>query len=212
MVLKLFIRIVGHIFILLGVSIIIFTYMPIIYGELSYNVKKFFNPAQEKALNVPVIDTGPDAENIVPYPTVDEYFSVVIPKIEVNAPIVKGVSTVNSKEYIEALRYGVAHAKGTSLPGQNGNTFLFAHSSLNFWQLGPYATVFNLLHQLEKGDIIIIYYQKQPYVYRVYEKEIVSGFNTEPFDIEYDQPVVTLITCDPPGSTINRLVVKARAI
>ena len=120
--------------------------------------------------------------------------------------------SANQAEYTAALHEGIAHAKGTALPGERGNTFLFAHSSLNFWQLGPYATVFNLLKELEVDDTVILLHEGKPYLYEVFDKEIVNGWNTELFDIEYDVPVVTMITCDPPGSTINRLVVKARLV
>jgi sortase A len=90
--------------------------------------------------------------------------------------------------------------------------FLFAHSSLNFWQLGPYATVFNLLNKIEVGDNITMVYKGRPYVYRVFSTEVVAGWNTKPFDDNYTVPVITLVTCDPPGSTQNRRVVKAKLI
>lgn len=204
-----------------GLGLITFTYAPIIYDESRYFVLHLRgNPHNEYVINQMPIENPPpnkeeaepEIENIVPLDPIDKNFSILIPKIEVNAPVVENVSTSKEKEYMDALRKGVAHAVGTSTPGENGNIFLFAHSSLNFWRLGPYATVFNLLNKLEKGDIIVLYYKDKVYEYAVFDQEVVPGWNTAPFEANYENSVVTLITCDPPGTTINRRVVKARLL
>jgi len=141
---------------------------------------------------------------------VNQDFSIIIEKIGVDAPVIKNVSVVNEKEYFEALKKGVAHAKGKSLPGENGNVFLFAHSSIEFWKMGPYATVFNQLRRLENNDIIYLVYQGREYKYRVFNKLVVSGFDTKPYDLDYKLgSVLTLQTCDPPGTTFNRLIIRA---
>lgn len=217
---KFAIRVLGNLLTLIGLSIAIFTYAPILYAEILYRVMGPYRTIPETAqvTNVEVDETEtlvpeePDSENILPIEAVDNNFSIIIPKIGVNAPIVKDVTTSNEISYMNALRDGVAHAKGTSLPGEEGNIFLFAHSSLNFWQLGPYATVFNLLNKLEDDDTVTLVYDGKRYVYRVYETDVVPGWDTTPFKQEYDESVVTLITCDPPGTTINRRVIKARLI
>lgn len=199
---------------IMGVGILVFTYMPIIFTDISYRLG-MYNRVPEVPINIEeIIDNkqSTDIENIVPYDPVNKDFAILIPKIDVNAPVVKNVSTVKEKEYMDALSKGVAHAVGTPLPGQSGNIFMFAHSSLNFWQLGPYATVFNLLNKLEKNDIIVLYYEGNVYEYAVMDNYIVSGWNTEPFEAEYDYSVLTLITCDPPGTTINRRVVRAKLL
>ncbi len=202
-------RFLGNALTFIGISIVIFTYVPILYTEILYAV----NPPNQEALFIEdQRDTGPDFENIQVLNTADEEFSIIINKIGVNAPIVPEVTTVDHSIYTEALKHGVAHAKGTALPGEDGNTFLFAHSSLNFWQLGEYATVFNLLGKLEEGDSVIVMHDSKPYLYEVFDMATVNGWNTAPFDVEYDEPVLTMVTCSPPGSTINRLVVKARRV
>ncbi len=199
----------------LGFGILIFAYVPIFYSEISYAI----NPPDYSTTEVSISD-GVDSENVIvpdyknvkPYNSKDGTFYILISKLGVEAPIVPNVSTANKVEYMKALENGVAHAKGTALPGEDGNTFLFAHSSLNFWKLGKYATVFNLLNKLENGDTIIIVKDGKPYLYQVYSKEIVKGWNTEPFDIEYSEPTLTMVTCYPPGSTVNRLVIKAKKL
>jgi len=111
---------------------------------------------------------------------------------------------------MEALSRGVAHAKGTALPGEVGNVYLFAHSSLNFWQLGKYATVFNLLRKLEPGDKIVLFYEGRRYNYIVTKREIVPRFNTKPLLKRVSEPTLTLQTCYPPGTTLNRLIITAK--
>jgi len=140
---------------------------------------------------------------------VSQTFGLIIEKIGINAPVIENVSTTNKTLYLKAMRDGVAHAKGTAKPGEAGNSYLFAHSSLNFWQLGKYATVFNLLRKLEPEDKIVVLYQGKRFDYRVMKREIVSGFDTEPLLREVSEPVLTLQTCHPPGTTLNRLVVTA---
>ena len=206
---------------ILGAGIIIFTYVPIIFDEINYDVITsqrevgVITTAPDKPLetnNTNIDDEDYSNISILPEEPVDLGFSVLIPKIDVNAPVISNVSVTIEKEYMNALRKGVAYAEGTALPGQIGNIFLFAHSSLNFWQLGPYATVFNMTKKLEKGDVVILFHKGDAYEYIVYEMEVVPGWDTSPFDAEYERSVVTLITCDPPGTTLNRRVVKAKLV
>jgi LPXTG-site transpeptidase (sortase) family protein len=113
--------------------------------------------------------------------------------------------------YKEALKNGVAHAASSDYPSErSGNVFLFAHASLNFWDLGKYSSVFNLLRKLNYGDRIHIFYKNKVYVYEVVNKEVVSGWNMNPIKRATIEPLLTLQTCDPPGTTLNRFVVTAK--
>lgn len=136
-------------------------------------------------------------------------FGIVIEKLGVNAPVIANVSVTDKQAYLKALDTGVAHAKGTALPGQIGNSYLFAHSALDFWNYGPYSGVFNLLRKLEVGDRIVTFYGGERFDYYVTEKKTVSGFNTEPLTRTFDTPHLTLQTCDPPGIALNRLIITA---
>ena len=217
MIAKFIIKTAGNFLFIIGVSVALFTYMPILYSEIGYYLANkdevgmsiIEQPTYTEQEN---IDEAISHEYITPIKPSNEDFSVIINKIDVNAPVVPDVTMVDQSEYMKALRYGVAHAKGTPYPGQPGNSFYFAHSSLNFWQLGPYATVFNLLRKLEMNDTITLFYKGKPYVYRVFEMETVPGWNTTPFVTDYEEPIITLVTCDPPGSTINRYIVKAKLV
>ena len=133
---------------------------------------------------------------------------IVIPKINVEIPVVYSVNTTNESVIENNLEDGVVHYPTTSLPGQTGNTAYFGHSSNNILNPGKYKFAFVLLHDLVNGDVFYLTYQGQVYAYKVFSTAIVS-----PNDVGVLGPIsghsatATLITCDPPGTSINRLVV-----
>jgi sortase A len=144
---------------------------------------------------------------------VNKDFSIVIERIGVNAPIVADVSVTDEKAYNSALKTGIAHASTSKYPSAKpGNVYMFAHASINFWRLGKYANVFNLLRKLDFGDRIHIFYKGETFIYEVVNKEVMKGWNTYPITRSVVEPILTLQTCDPPGTTINRLVVTAKLI
>jgi sortase A len=63
---------------------------------------------------------------------------------------------------------------------------------------------------MEVGDRIIIFYQGRRYDYIVFDKTITKPEETHFLTDSYDQSVLTLQTCDPPGTLLNRLVVRAK--
>lgn len=137
-------------------------------------------------------------------------FGIVIEKINANAKVVPNVDPSNQTEYTNALSQGVAHAKGTSLPGEAGNSYLFSHSTDAPWNIIRYNAIFYLLGKLEKDDRVIIFYQGRRYDYIVFDKAIVAASDTHFLTDKYNQAVLTLQTCDPPGTTINRLIIRAK--
>ncbi len=144
---------------------------------------------------------------------VNRDFAIVIESIGVNAPILADVSVTDEKAYNEALKSGVAHASTSKYPSEKpGNIYMFAHASINFWRLGKYAKVFNLLRKLSIGDRVHIFYKGKTFVYEVMNKEVMKGWNTYAITRPVIEPILTLQTCDPPGTTINRLVVTAKLI
>ncbi len=140
----------------------------------------------------------------------DPEFSVVIPKIGANARVIANVDAGNYQGYIEALKLGVAHAEGTVYPGQVGNSFLFAHSVGNFWEVNRWNAVFYLLRELEPGDEVNVFYKGERYIYQVYEKRVVGPSDVSYLSARADFPKLTLQTCWPPGTTLQRLLVFAR--
>lgn len=131
-----------------------------------------------------------------------------IPKLHVNAPIVWSVST---DTVLEKLSDGVVHYADTSLPGENGNVFIAGHSSNYWWDKGKFNQVFALLDTMEIGDRVYINYNNNPFVYKVESTKVVDPSAIEVLD-PTDHSVLTLMTCTPVGTTINRRIVQARQI
>lgn len=134
-------------------------------------------------------------------------FGLVIPKIRANSKVIANVNPYREEIYQKALTLGVAHAEGTALPGKIGNTFIFAHSSGDWFTANRFNSVFYLLNKLEKNDEIDIYYQKQKYVYKVIEKKIVTPSEIDYLTKKGAKRTITLMTCWPPGTTLKRLIV-----
>lgn len=138
-------------------------------------------------------------------------FYLTIPKISAQAPVFTDTDPFNQEEYRKALEKGVAHAKGTKLPGEGGTVFLFAHSSDNPFRLTRYNTIFLRLGELNKGDEIIINKDKKKYIYKVTDKKTVMPWEIKYLkDIKKDQLV--LQTCTPIGTAFKRLLVFAQPI
>lgn len=150
---------------------------------------------------------GSGSDIIIPAST---DFGIVIEKINANAKVVANVDPTNEAAYSQALAQGVAHAKGTSFPGEKGNIYLFSHSTDAPWNIIRYNAIFYLLGKLDTSDTITLFYKGRRYDYIVYDKTVASPSDTHYLTDVYNSPVLTLQTCDPPGTLINRLIVRAR--
>lgn len=142
---------------------------------------------------------------------VGEESKVIIPKINVEAPIIN-VDSYNEAEIQEALDKGVVHYANTALPGEVGNDVILGHSSHTVFNQGKYKFVFILLDRLEDGDTVIQHYEGKRYVYKVFNKQVIEPTDFSLINIDTDKPVLTLITCTPPGTALKRLVVQAEQI
>ncbi len=197
---------------------LLLAYGPIIYDEIWYWVKDQKN--QEIVFNKEIPNAVTDSvfarlvsTQPIKLAPADRNFSIIIEKIGVNAPIVPDVTVTDEAKYLEALKNGVAHADITDKPSEtSGNVYLFAHSALNFWDFGQYAKVFTLLRKLEIGDKIHVVYQEKAYEYAVVSVETYKGWNIYPLTRKTIEPLLTLQTCDPPGTTLNRLIVTAKLV
>lgn len=137
---------------------------------------------------------------------------VIIPKINVDVPVVYDMTTNEEKAVQAALENGVVHYPSTPVPGQNGNVVIVGHSSNNLLNRGKYKFAFVLLNKLQEGDTITMQYGGKRYVYKVYEKVIVKPSDVGVLGPTDKTASLSLITCDPPGTSINRLVVRAEQI
>ncbi len=171
----------------------VFVFGPIVNQEIKYQIRKVSKTNSE------VVKTTIDPIN--------KGFTITIPKIAAEANIISDVDPYNKSEYLKALTSGVAHAKGSAKPGEIGNTFLFAHSSDNFYNANRYNSVFYLLYKLTVGDEIYITHNNELLSYKVKDKQIVKPENIEFLSMRTNEEVLTLMTCWPPGTTHERLII-----
>lgn len=216
----LLIRFFGYLFFFSGLFGAIFLLGPLIQVELGYNLDKAKGIKRTvAALPSHGVKQGGAAESfgnvqpsenvIVPIST---DFGIVIEKINANARIIANVDPANESQYIAALKEGVAEALGSTPPGEPGNLYLFSHSTDAPWDIVRYNAIFFLLRELQPGDRVIIFYQNRRYDYIVFDKKIVSSSDVSYLTNKYAVPVLTLQTCDPPGTLINRLIVRAKLV
>lgn len=220
---KIYINTIPGLLIGLGMTLILFGFWPIIRDEVwFFYIQSFYTTVSTKEVNAPVVsEVSKDSKfsvfasmltgNSYTLNPVNKDFSIIIPKIGISAPITKNVSVTDKEEYLNALKSGIAHASISDLPSKTeiGNVYLFAHATINFWELGKYATTFNLLRKLEAGDLIYVYYENEEYIYKVEAKDTIKGWDVSPLQRKVLNPILTLQTCDPPGTTWNRLIVTA---
>lgn len=161
-------------------------------------------------------NTNGSAENSIPPLALEVYppdMRIVIPRINKNVPVV-GVRNENliarRWEQLEsdiqgALRSGVVHYPGTALPGENGNVVLTGHSSYYTWDPGRFKDVFALLHGVNIGDKVVVFFNQKKYIYQIVEKKVVLP---EQVDVlgPTNSEQITLITCTPIGTNIKRLI------
>lgn len=174
---------IGNLLIFISLSILVYTYFPFL---------KFFLPNTSRQV-------------------ANGNFYINIPKISAIAPIFTNVDPWNESEYQQILHKGVAQAKGTSLPGQNGTIYLFAHSSLPPWEMTRTNTAFLRLGELQTGDKIMINMYGTEYDYVVKDKKELW-----PNDVQYltknNTNQLILQTCTPLGTSLKRLLIFAQPI
>ncbi len=203
---------------LIGFTVIgiIFTYGPIIKEEIYYAILGQQNRIETsgfgRMLEFAEAEKAERVKEEAESFGVNSYFSIVIPKINAASEITANVDASNEKEYLEALKEGVAHAKGTYFPGQGKQIFLFAHSTDSPINVAKYNAVFYLLRKLEVGDRLVVFFADKKYEYEVEKKITTSAKDTSWFMDSGKGERLILQTCDPPGTTWKRLLVIAKPV
>ncbi len=203
-----YLRYVGILLLFVGCTFLFVTYKPLIFAYFSY----VFTPSEE-TLPLKISSDNNEVTKIITKSTetifVDKDFGIYIPKIKANAKVISNVNPVDKEAYNSALSQGIAHAEGTSLPNQTGNTFLFAHSAVNFYEQRNFNVYFYLLNELENGDPIYISYNSDIYKYLVLETKIVDSTDTKYLGKYMDEDTLTLMSCWPIGTNWKRAIVIA---
>jgi LPXTG-site transpeptidase (sortase) family protein len=144
--------------------------------------------------------------------TYSKDFFLSIPKIGTNKARIKAnIKSDVEAVYKKALENSLAHFKGSPIPGQSGNTFIYGHSiTESVYRDNPNNPVveFTKLGKINFGDKIYIDIDDKRISYTVNKVKIINPDET---DILNDQggKTITLMTCYPFGSNSKRLVVVA---
>jgi sortase A len=167
-------------------------------------VAPFISPSKSVS-NTPII-IDPSSSAVGPEP------KIIIPKINVEIPVVYDQPSVAEKDIQESLEKGVVHYSTTPMPGEIGNAVIFGHSSNNILNQGKYKFAFVLLRELDEGDTFYLHKDGKRYVYKITNKVVVDPTDVSILYKKTDKSTVTLITCDPPGTSLKRLLVTGEQI
>ncbi len=130
-------------------------------------------------------------------------YSLSIPKLSIINADVKVAG--------DDLTQSLVHYLPDAIPGEFGNSVIFGHSTLPaLYNPKDYKTIFTYLPKLEKGDRITVNVNGTEYDYTVYDMFVVKPEQVSVLEQRKDGSYLTLITCVPPGTYWNRLVVRAK--
>lgn len=133
--------------------------------------------------------------------------TLVYSDFNVSAPIIWD-TPFTSKDVDTALGDGLVHLAGTPLPGENGYTVIFGHSSALPWVKGNYKDVFAPIIEAQIGQEVLLTYGGVSYKYRV-----TNTYEVKPTDLGILQSLegeqgIRLVTCTPIGTSLRRFVVE----
>lgn len=221
-----FVRFLGFVLFVFGISIVVYVFSPLVIWQLTLAPQvanaqvtipipqhALLTPMTIKSLvassikNFGVDDTN--ASNWFPSYTISQnnqprpdYF-LTIPKLGITNAYVS-TQDMNLANHLVSL-------SGTAIPPEKGNTVIFGHSTLPQW-FDPknYHTIFADAYKLQVGDTFETTVNQVIYTYKIFSITIVDPDDTSVLAQTYDDSYVTLITCTPPGTIWQRLVIKAR--
>ncbi len=222
----LLIRFIANLVLVIASISLVFEFGPVMVSEMAFRKDQILGVRHRLNESVlePAAPPGPEAlanqanqgfgsflslapKTITP---VSPEYGIVIEKINANARVIADVDPADEKSYTAALTQGVAAVAGSTEPGKPGNLYIFSHSTDAPWNIIRFNAIFYLLRELEVDDRVVVFYKGRRFDYIVYDKQIASPSDISFLANRYDQPVLTLQTCDPPGTLLNRLVVRAK--
>ncbi len=144
------------------------------------------------------------------YANQKENDTLYIPALDISAPI-QYVQTTDENELQQKLRDGVGHYPDTAMPGEEGNVFIFGHSSYYWWDWFQYANIFANLEKINIGDKILVYYQNKLFIYEVKQTKVVEASDMSVLE-QGNGKELTLMTCTPIGTNLKRFIVVAELV
>lgn len=223
----LFVRFLGFLFFIIGVSTVIYVFSPLIIWQLTLapqiDAQQMTIPIPKRTLLTPMTIkslinssfqnlAGVDYTNAANWfpgytiskgtPKESSYF-LTIPKLNIQNAY---VSTVDIN-----LANHLVNLGGTALPPDKGNAVIFGHSTLpQLYNPSDYKTIFANAYKLEVGDMFEATVENVIYSYKIFSISVVDPEDTSVLSQSYDDSYVTLITCTPPGTIWKRLIIKGR--
>lgn len=189
-----------------GISVLL-VFMFLQYNRIIFGaVAAYTTPGAINPQNI-IVDASTDA-------SVSSEPRMIIPKINVDAPVVYGAAS-DTKSQSEAMKRGIAHFSipgASAVPGQVGNAVFAAHSSNDAFAAGDYKFVFAQNEKLVKGDIIYMNYNSKRYTYKITSTEVVMPNEVSKVQLNTNKPMLTLVSCVPLGTAEKRLLVFAEQI
>ncbi len=177
------------------------------------------SPAQTEQSEEAYPDYFVSAETAVQHTTIGEPTRIIIPAINLDAPVQEiGLEQFqsNGQTYYQwqvPNGYIAGWHNNSARLGQPGNTVLNGHHNI-------YGEVFRDLVDLEEGDEIILEDSEQQYIYQITTTQILAE-RDQPMSVRIenaawiaptDDERITLITCWPYTDNSHRLVVVAKPI
>jgi sortase A len=139
--------------------------------------------------------------------------SVTIESVGIkNIKISSNVESSNESVYNQYLKNGVAHFKGTPLPGDGGNSFIYGHSAVESFfsrHRDLPETIFSRLNDIDIGQKVVVNREDKVLEYIVRNKKIVDPDDFTILQPLHNKETVTLMTCWPLGIGTKRLIVVA---
>lgn len=189
---------------LVGVLFLFIQFNSILFAQ----VESYISPGALEGKNL-VINDPVSSTKVGPEPR------LIIPKINVDMPADFTVSTLDEAKIQTALQHAAVHYNlpgANALPGQYGNSVILGHSSNDVFAQGQYKFAFVLADQLVAGDTIYVHHDGTRYTYKITDKKVIKPSQIQELQIGYDKPMLTLVTCTPAGTSINRLLIYAEQI
>lgn len=183
--------------------------------EGSEEMRKLEEERENQQAGLPAFDLeiSPD-QNRIEIPRIKK--NIPISNVENEAIINTGDQKAIEDEIQKALENGVVRYPGTAVPGERGNVFLTGHSSYYLWAKGGFKDVFALLHQVELGDEIVVYYGSENGNQRRFDYVVEEIKEVKPSEVDVlrqtDDHRLTLMTCTPLGTSLRRLIVIAKPV
>jgi sortase A len=207
-------RYIAGLLMLTGVAVLAAIGLPILFSQLgltNYEPGTLIDPTV-LAASTDSNYTSPGswfdtskAPHLGPVSTTVFYYTLSMPRVGIKDAVIE----INGENLAKnAIQY-----PGTAVPGTYGNTVIFGHSTLpQLYKPNDAISIFNPVVKTKVGDEIAINYDGVTYRYIVRATAIVKPTEIDVLAQQYDRHFLTLITCTPLGTYINRFIVRAELV